>query len=183
MKKLFAILVLIVFLFNTGGYYIFFWGLHFNATAKLTQKLNQGDYSSEETYEFKIPLTVPYPIYGGGFDRAYGDFEHEGEFYSLVKQKLEHDTLFIVCIKNKKKQQLSKAFTEYANVSNDTGNTASKAGNELLSKLMKDFNGSDLLEVIQGEGWSRKTTFSRIVEAPIDMDGEVLSPPPNFLFS
>ena len=175
--------MLIVFLFNTGGYYIVFWGLHFNAKAALSQKLDLGDYSADETYEFKIPLTVPYPIYGGGFDRAYGDFEHEGEFYSLVKQKLENDTLYIICIQDKKKQHLAKAFNEYANVSNDTGNTTSKAGNELLSKLIKDFNGSDLLEVIQGEGWSLRTIFSGTVEATIDMDLEVLSPPPNFLFS
>lgn len=183
MKKLFAVIVLVVFLFNIGGYYLFFWGLHFNATVELTQKLDQGDYPSEKTFEFKIPLSVPYPIYGNGFDRARGDFEHEGKFYSLVKQKLENDTLFIICIKNEKKQQLAKAFTDYANVSNDTGNAASKAGSDLLSKLFKDFNGSGFLEVIQCEGWSRKINFSGITEAPVEMYTEIVSPPPNFLFS
>lgn len=183
MKKVFAVLVLFVFLFNTGGYYIFFLGLHFNATAKLSQQLDQGNYSSGETYEFKIPLVVPYPIQETGYDRAYGNFEHDGEFYSLVKQKLENDTLYIVCIKNHMKKQLAEAFTEYANVSNDTGNATSKAGNELLSKLIKDFNSSGLPEVILCEGWSRKVNFSAISEATIEMYLEVSSPPPNALFS
>lgn len=182
MKKLFAFLFLIVFLFNIGGYYIFFWGLQFSANARLTQKLDEGYYSSEETFEFKIPLSIPYPIQSTGFDRTHGDFEYNGEFYSLVKQKLERDTLFIVCIKNQKRQQLAKAFSEYANASNDTGNATSKAGNELLSKMFKDFNGSGLLEVVHGDGWSREVVFFGFVHAPIKMIREVISPPPNFLF-
>lgn len=183
MKKLLAILFLIVFLFNIGGYYAFFWGLHFTAAIRLNEALDQGNYSPEETYEFKVPLTVPYPIYDNGFGRAYGDIEFGGEIFSLVKQKLENDTLFIVCIKNHKKRQLAEAFADYANVSNDTGNATSKAGNDLLSKLIKDFNGAGRLEVIHREGWSRTLGFSGTVEATIDRDMEVISPPPNFLFS
>lgn len=183
MKKLLATLFLIVFLFNIGGYYVFFWGLHFTATVRLNNELDAGNYSSDETFEFKVPLTVPYPIYDNGFGRAHGDFEYAGEFYTLVKQKLENDTLYVVCIKNRKKQQLAEAFTEFASVSNDTGNPASKAGNDLLSKLIKDFNGTGHMEVIQRKGWCRLITFFPMVQATIDMYMEVDSPPPNFLFS
>ena len=35
-----------------------------------------------------------------GYERVNGEFEHNGEFFKLVKQKLENDTLNIVCIKD-----------------------------------------------------------------------------------
>jgi hypothetical protein len=178
-KKILAILVLVVFLFNTGGYYIFFWGLHYTASARLSDKLDKGNYSGDETYEFKIPFSIPYPIYDNGFDRAHGELEFGGEFYTLVKQKLANDTLYIVCIKNHKKEQLAKAFAEYADASNDTGKSANKAGNELLSKLIKDFNGTSMPGVIHGEGWSRNLCFSGRILATIEMADDILSPPPN----
>jgi hypothetical protein len=178
-KKILAILVLVVFLFNIGGYYIFFWGLHYTASTRLSNRLDQGNYSSDDTYEIRIPINIPYPIYDNGFDRAYGEFEYEGEFYTLVKHKLENDTLYMVCIKNHKKKQLTKAFVEYANVSNDTGNAANKAGSELLSKLIKDFSATNFPEVILRDGWSRDLCFSGQVPATIEREDDIIAPPPN----
>lgn len=183
MKKVLAILFLIVFLFNVGGYYIFFWGLDFRAKAKLVQRLDSEDYSDLETFEFKIPLNIPYPLQSRGFDRVHGAFEFNGEFYELVKHKLEGDTLYVVCVKNEKKQNLARAFEEYARVSNDADGAASHPGSDLLSKLVKDFNAPSLAEVIKADGWSRTLQHTGSVEAIIQMAREVISPPPNTFLS
>lgn len=178
MKRVLAILFLVVFLFNVGGYYVLFWGLHINAKTRLNARLDSDDYSELETYEFRIPLNIPYPLQSRGFDRAYGAFEFNGEFYELVKQKLERDTLVIVCVKNHQKEKLTAAFEKYARVSNDVDNSARQAGNDLLGKLVKDFSPPSLAEVIQTDGWSRTVQHGGIVEAVIKMADEVISPPP-----
>ncbi len=179
MKKVLALLLLVVFLFNVGGYCIFFWGLDFRAKTKLAQRLDSGNYSGLETFEFKIPLNIPYPIQNQGFDRAYGTFEYNGEFSELVKQKLERDTLYVVCVKNDKKQDLNRAFEKYARVSNDADAGASQAGNDLLAKLVKDFNTPPLAEIIKADGWTRTLQHGGLAEAVINMAREVISPPPN----
>lgn len=183
MKKVLAILLLVVFLFNVGGYYVLFWGLHFSAKTELIQRLDSEDYSELETFEFKIPLNIPYPIQNRGFDRVAGEFEHNGEFYELVKQKLENDTLHIVCVKNKAKQKLTQVFEKYARVSNDADGAASNAGNDLLSKIVKDFNSPSLAEIIKGNGWSRALEYGGTASAVIKMIREVISPPPNSFLS
>ena len=76
---------------------------------ELTQLLNAGNYSELETFEFKIPLNIPYPIQNRGFDRVHGAFEFDGEFYELVQQKLERDTLYVVCIKNASESRLGNS--------------------------------------------------------------------------
>lgn len=183
MKRVVAIVFLVVFLFNVGGYYILFWGLHIKAKARLSARLESGDYAELQTYEFKIPLSIPYPLQSRGFDRAYGTFEFNGEFYVLVEQKLERDTLFVVCVKNDKREKLTDAFEKYARVSNDTGHSATQAGNDLLGKLVKDFNPPSVADVTKTGGWSRKVHHVGMVEAVIKMAREVICPPPNPRFS
>jgi hypothetical protein len=182
-KKVLATLILVVFLFNVGGYYLLFWGLDVSAKAKLAQRLNADDYSELETFEFKIPLNIPYPIQDRGFDRVAGEFEFNGEFYELVKQKYENDTLHIVCVKNKAKQKLTQVFEKYARVSNDADGAASNAGNDLLSKIVKDFNSPSLAEIVKADGWSRALEHGGIASAIIKMIREVISPPPNYFHS
>jgi len=62
---------------------------------------------------------LPYPIQQNGFERVDGEFEYKGEYYNLVKQRLENDTLFMVCIRNHQEKRLISTMTEYANMAND----------------------------------------------------------------
>lgn len=74
----------------------------------------------------------------GGFERVNGKFEHQGEFYKLVKQKLHNDTLYVVCIKDFESKSLSKKMTDYIKMSNDLPDAKNKALN-LLGKLLKEY--------------------------------------------
>jgi hypothetical protein len=50
------------------------------------------DIRKDETILLKIPVAVPYQIDSEGYERVDGEFEHQGEFYRLVKQKYQNDT-------------------------------------------------------------------------------------------
>lgn len=137
MKRSFSILLLSVFLFNVVGYYPVFWGLKYRASMEMNQRLDDDNYNADETVTIKIPLTVPYNTFGQDYERMTGSFEHHGEFFKLIKQKLEKDTLYIVCIKDHKEKQLHAAMTDFIKLSTDL--PTSQQTLKLLSGLIKDY--------------------------------------------
>ena len=115
MKKIFSIVLLAVFTFNLGGYYVVFKWLQLSAHSDFIQKLETDRYDENHTIELKVALSLPYSTQASNsFKRVDGRFEYEGNVYKLVKQKFEHDTLYIVCIKDFKEKQLINNFKEYA---------------------------------------------------------------------
>ncbi|HEY4653031.1 MAG TPA: hypothetical protein VIH22_00885, partial [Cyclobacteriaceae bacterium] len=72
MKRLFSIFFLLLFLFNIGGYYFVFVGLQYKASREFSERLDNNEYDEEETYLFKLPLTLPYQITENGYERVSG---------------------------------------------------------------------------------------------------------------
>jgi hypothetical protein len=177
LKRAASILLLVIFLFNVGGYYIVFWGLRQQSDLTLTQRLDEERYSKEEVIELKIPVALPYPIQTQEFERINGRFEHNGEFYKLVKQKLENDTLYVVCFKDHHEKKLVKTMTDYVKITNDLPASSKKAIN-FLGKLVKDFTTSDTDKILHQAGWSMKFSFNT-QSFPIRVfDASIPSPPP-----
>ncbi|HEX5167563.1 MAG TPA: hypothetical protein VFW11_00215 [Cyclobacteriaceae bacterium] len=178
MKRIFSLFFLFVFLFNVGGYYFVYWGLRIADQQTLTEKLDQELYSDHETYVFKVPLTLPYEINQEGYKRVNGSFEHDGQFYQLVKQKLENDTLYVVCIMDHEKKKVEDAFTTYAKLSNDLPVSPQKDGQNLLSKLSKEYESNIILEIVLTDGWFLSTFYADCSPALLQGEKNILAPPP-----
>jgi hypothetical protein len=131
----------VIFLFNVGGYNLLFWGLKSQAKSNLLHRLDADEYLSEETIVLSIPLSLPYPIHEANYERARGEFEYKGESYHLVKQKIENDTLFAVCIKDQQQRKLNHVMHDYANLTNNLP-ASTKNTLDLLGKLFKDYTPS-----------------------------------------
>src|SRR4051812_47548891 len=101
-----------------------FWALRYHANEELQKHLDTNDYAAGESVVIKIPMTLPYQATSAAFERVNGEFEHKGEFYQLVKQKLENDTLSIVCIKDYKEKQIVTTMTDFTKQSNDIPTSA-----------------------------------------------------------
>ncbi len=101
------------------GYYGVFLGLQYNNDMNMIQRLDAEDYSASETVLIKVPLTVPYATDSKSFERVDGKFEHNGEFYRLVKQRLADDTLYIVCIKDFQKKRINDAMSTFVKTFTD----------------------------------------------------------------
>jgi hypothetical protein len=178
LKKALSILLLSVFLFNVGGYYIVFWAMLYQSDQQLTTILDAGLYEEDETVELKIPLSLPYAMMSRGFQRVDGKFEYKGEYYRLVKQKVHNDTVFVVCIKNHEEKQLVNKMTDYVTQSNDIPGTAKKAMS-FVSKLLKEYNpgaGSQTFE--SGNENITEVQFSEFSEEISSLAISIPSPPP-----
>jgi hypothetical protein len=151
-----------VFLFNVGGYYFVFWVLLLHADHQINYQLDANQYNPDETVELKIPVALPYPIQSQGFERVNGRFEHHGEFYRLVKHKLQNDTLYIVCIKDRQTRELVNTMNDYEELT-QVPETSQKAWN-FISKLIKDFCPDDTFTIARQFGLTMNMYFSDVCQ-------------------
>lgn len=178
MRRTLAITLLAVFLFQLVGYYFVYLGLTMQANGELIARLDAHDYTADETITLKIPFTLPYWMDEGQFERVDGDFEHNGQFYKLVKQKLSKDTLYVVCIRNHDKTQLADALNEYIKFSNDLPST-SKQALKLWGSIVKDYLPNEPTGLSQHEGWTIAKEYGRDqVDTFVSPSASINSPPP-----
>ena len=179
MKKGLSILLLIIFLFNVGGYYIVFWGLSFRLDRQLAYRLDNNLYDEKETIEIKIPLSLPYPVHSDGFQRLDGRFEHNGQFFKLIKQKLHNDTLYVVCIRDQGTHELARTLQEYVDQTTGlTGTNANQKALNYLSKLIKDFFPRDEDAIVSHNESVVVLSYVQKTETFIEPALPVHAPPP-----
>ena len=170
-------MLLVIFLFNVGGYYIVFWGVRLQLDQKLTSRIDAELYDHSETVELKIPMALPYPIHADGFQRVNGRFEHNGEFYRLIKHKHENDTLYVVCFRDRDTRVLFGTLQHYVNDTLGLAATNHKAVN-YLSKLIKDFFPQDRLSYSHEDGLVVVNNFFHKPELFSSLAIPVDGPPP-----
>ena len=142
MRKLAAILLLIVLLFNWVGYRLVSGFLEHLATIQLEAKLDKNDYREDQLIELKIPLHLPYQLNWREFERFDGEINVEGKHYKYVKRKVYNDSLVLLCLPNETKQNLEKAKDDYFKIVNDIDpSSQKKSDNNTLSfkNILSDF--------------------------------------------
>jgi hypothetical protein len=140
-------------------------------------RLDADNYSSEDLIVISIPISLPYPLQQQGYERVNGDFEYNGEYYNLVKQRLQNDTLFMVCIKDKTEKKLATVLNDYSNYANNLPASASHTL-DLFGKLFKDYTATVLATLSVGTGWAIPIGYGEGQFALLDLDYPVISPPP-----
>ena len=138
LKRIISIFLVFLLFLNILGFYGLLQGLRYKTTLELVQRLDNDRYSTEETILLKIPVAVPYQIDSEDYERVDGEFEHQGEFYRLVKQKYQNDTLFMVCIKDHTSKRIEQALTDYVKTFTDKPIDAKHSG-KVATNLVKDY--------------------------------------------
>ncbi|MBI1767189.1 MAG: hypothetical protein HYR67_02305 [Bacteroidetes bacterium] len=177
MKRIIAIFFTFIFLLNVIGYYGIYVGMVHKANVKADRAIDDNTYDRAQTVTIKIPLTLPYPIQNG-FERISGNFEHGGEFFTLIEQKYENDTVYVVCLKNLEKKQAHAVLNDIVKQSTDQSSTnqTSKA----LVGFLKDYNPLSEEIVIQSPmALSETMPISKVVDKLLSQELPVPTPPPN----
>jgi hypothetical protein len=147
------------------------------AQKDLLVRLDANNYSSNDVVVISVPISLPYPLQQQGYERVDGEFEYQGEYYSLVKQRLENDTLFMVCIKDHKQKKLVKVLNEYTNLANNLPASAQHTVDQ-FAKLFKDYTSAESTSISAGTGWCILLSFVEKEYSLLQHNYPVLSPPP-----
>ena len=119
LRKIAAILLLGILVFNWVGYRLFSDFLLYRSDVKLEARLDKNDYKESELIQIKIPLTLPYQLNWKSFERFDGEIDVDGIHYKYVKRKIYNDSLILLCLPNKSKQKIEKAKDDYFKIVND----------------------------------------------------------------
>ncbi|MEO7990347.1 MAG: hypothetical protein ABI663_12450 [Chryseolinea sp.] len=178
MKKLIAIFLVCLLLFNALGFVGLFMGLHYKTSQDLVQRLDNRDYSDSETVTLKVPMAIPYHIDSEEFERVDGEIEHQGEFYRLVKQKLVKDTLYIVCIKDMASKRLKQALADYVKTFTDKPSNSNHQSINITSTFIKDYIAQSFSVEFSSAGWTQEVAVSsRPVVLLSSFSASIVHPP------
>jgi hypothetical protein len=159
-KKIAAICLLALLLFNTAGYRFLFNILEQKATTRLENKIDAADYSDEQLVEIKIPLSMPY-YSDKEYESVYGETDWQGQHYHYVKRKIVDNTLYLLCLPNEEKNIIVKAKNEMTKAANDISSNTSgqqKQAPSLIKLIISDYindeNSFSLNAFLQaGKSW------------------------------
>ena len=110
---------MIILLFNWVGYRFFSDFLQHRADAQLEARIENNDYRDDQLIEIRIPLNLPYQANWQSFERFDGEIDVRGVHYKYVKRKIYNDSLILLCLPNKAKQNIEKAKSDYFKIVND----------------------------------------------------------------
>jgi hypothetical protein len=116
MRKIAAILLLLVFVFNLFGYRLYVSFMVNNIDQSLEAALDQNNYNDDQLISIKKPINLPYYNNTKDFARAYGEVELNGVHYKYVKSRIYNDSLEMLCIPNTSKQQLLESKNKFTDV-------------------------------------------------------------------
>jgi len=114
LKKLTAILLLAIHLFNIVGYTLLFQYFINKSETKLIRQLDENNYAESDLIIIKTPLNLPYYNSTASAERIDGEIKISGVHYRYVKRSISRDTLYLYCIPNTAKTKLSKAEHDYS---------------------------------------------------------------------
>ncbi len=181
MKRILSIVLIFVFLFNVIGYYGIYVAMLRQANMAMNQQIDNDEYAVDQTVTIKIPLTLPYPVQQDNFERVQGNFEHQGEFYKLVKQKYLNDTVYIVCIKNNEEKKAFKVFSDFVKLSTDQSSTSNNQNSKTVVSVIKDYNPViSEINFSPRESIELASPFASFNSLILTQDFPEFSPPPEF---
>jgi hypothetical protein len=106
LKKIFAIAMLVVLVFNTGGYVLLFEYLIKRSDDFANEQIAKGLYKPDELVEIKIPVNLPDIEEQSDFQGISGQVKLSDNDYNYVAIKMTRDTMFLMCIPNYEKTRL-----------------------------------------------------------------------------
>jgi hypothetical protein len=132
LKKLIAIILLAIYLFNLGGYtMVFHYFIHLSEE-KIAAQVDDNKYKDSDLVQLSISFNLPYTENSSEFETLNGSVELNGVVYNYVKRRIYKDTLYIMCLPNQQRTQLIKEKSKYAGEVNDFASP--KKGKESSAK-------------------------------------------------
>jgi hypothetical protein len=119
LKKLIAIPLIAVYLFNLIGYTLYTNYFIAQADKKIVQQIDNNIFDEQQLIELKTPINLPYYTNNKEYQRVDGQIELNGIQYNYVKRKIQNDTLYLLCLPNFIKTTLYKDKNNYARQVND----------------------------------------------------------------
>jgi PBP1b-binding outer membrane lipoprotein LpoB len=140
-KRIAAILLLILLLFNWVGYEFYTALLQDHADKAMVANLDQNNYTDADLISIKVPSThLSSYVNSKEFQRIDGKIEINGVQYNYVKRRYSEDSLELMCIRNKTATNIQTAKNEFFKLVNDLQHPGQSKKSDQHSSSFKGFS-------------------------------------------
>lgn len=147
LKKLAAIFLLFIFLFNIGGYRLWFYYQQQQSDETMEAIIDRDEYEEDQLITLKVPMSLPYQTNWKEFERVDGEINLHGKIYKYVKRKIFNGELILLCLPHHNKMRVEQAKSDFFKYANDLmQNTSSKKSDN--SKLSFKLSSSEYEEYL-----------------------------------
>jgi hypothetical protein len=159
------------------GFYGILTLVEINQRSTLLGKLDHNLLSNDRAIIIPIAISIPYMANQPAYERVDGEFEHKGEYYSLVGQRYINDTLYVKCIKDMGKKRIRTALADYVKTFTDNP-TDTHQQTHLYKNFIKDFLPSYLELTSASDGWKSSLLFLAFTDSCRCQPSVIHGPPP-----
>jgi len=114
LKKLIAIALLTVHLFNIGGPLAFHEYLVYESDKLFNEQIGENHYNIDDLVEIKVSANMPGVTDWKGYEKLSGRIQFKNSAYNYVKIKMTRNAIYLVCIPNYATTHLSGQNIIYA---------------------------------------------------------------------
>jgi hypothetical protein len=144
LKKLTAIFLFTLFLFNVIGYRIVFFYAQQQSDKQLEAKLDRDQYNESELVTIKVPLSLPYQTDQAEFERVDGEITFNGKIYKYVKRKITEGNLILLCLPDYNKMRLKKEkedfFKDSNNLAQNQGSKKQENSKSSIKNILSEYD-------------------------------------------
>ena len=172
MRRIFSILLIILFVFNAGGYYFVY-----------IQLLNNFKYIAQNEVSVQIPLEKLELIkINNNKDYNENEFErvndeeirYNGNMYDIYKIENKDDETFFYCVNDENEDVILKAFTEF--ISDKKDDKSNSAVKNIIKIFISQAISPQVYELIHYNSKNNITTTNNHFLLKTNL--EIPSPPP-----
>jgi hypothetical protein len=140
-KRIAAIILLGLLLFNWIGYEIYTAVLEDHADKSMVANLDQNNYSDADLISIKVPAVhLSSYVNSKEFQRIDGQIEIGGIQYNYVKRRFSEDSLELLCIPNKTATRIQTAKDEFFKLVNDLQHPGQSKKSDQHNSSFKGFS-------------------------------------------
>ena len=109
MRKIIATIFLATLAMNWLGYDLIVAVIQNNANKVFNNKIESGDFNTQNLYEIKVDLDLPYATDWATFEKTRGTIVVDGVVYNFVERKYENGFMIYRCLPNHRGTELQNA--------------------------------------------------------------------------
>ncbi len=179
LKKLAAILLLSLMLFNMVGFKWAFNYVEGKSAQRLDAAIDAGEYDESMLVEVQVPLNLPY-YSDSDYEPFYGEMELNVQHFRYVKRKVSNNILYLLCLPHTEKNDIVAVKKDFVKATND--HTQDPAGKSSLPGVIKlllcEFESNDrlILPALAMDVHSRERTSDFIFHS--QFEPSLVAPPP-----
>jgi hypothetical protein len=140
-KRIAAILLLCLLLFNWVGYELYTAILQADADKTMVANLDRNYYSDADLISIKVPAVhLSSYVNSKDFERVDGQIEIGGVQYNYVKRRIVEDSIELLCIPNRTATSIQTAKNEFFKLINDLQHPGQSKKSDQHNSSFKGFS-------------------------------------------